>query len=286
MKIGLCPLDEGTLFQFLVSLGFSNNSIKNFNVKDKLNLSCPKELLVDIDLINSGQINPEYQGEDVEIILETDQFIVLNKPEKIHCFPLKYSEQNNILSYLRSKNKFEGLNIDLRNPARGLLYRIDFETSGLLILAKKENIYSDIRSDFQQVMKEKIYLAIVQGEIKNELSLKHYLKPHGPRGSLIKCFDHTVEGSVKAEIMVKNLSYNKQKNLSLVKVELKEGHRHQIRSQLSYIGHAILGDILYGGHPEQRVYLHAYEYKLKGNELFRAKKMNLFRNFFDLDRFL
>lgn len=286
MKIGLCPLHEGTLFQFLVELGFSKNSIKDFYSKDKLNQNCPDELLIDIDLMNQGQINPDYNGADIEIISESEDFIVLNKPEKIHCFPLNYSEQNNLLSFLRSKNKFHGLSIDLKNPARGLLFRIDFETSGLIIIAKNEKIHTEIRTDFKKMMKEKTYLAIVQGEIKKDLNLIHYLKPHGPRGSLIKCFDNFVEGSDKAEIIVKKLAYNQKENVSLIKVELKQGHRHQIRSQLAFIGHVILGDVHYGGQLKDRVFLHSYQYKIEGFDLFQAKKMNLFGNFFDLHRFL
>ena len=103
-------------------------------------------------------------------VIEQNEFIfALSKPTGVHSLALKYSESNNLLSYLRdSENSADIFLINQNSYEKGLLYRLDYETSGLVLFAKKEKIYEQFR---QNILKEKYYLAIVQGEVDHDFRL-------------------------------------------------------------------------------------------------------------------
>jgi len=72
---------------------------------------------------------------------------------------------------------------------------------------------------------------------------------------------------------------------SLLLVELKQGHRHQIRFQLSELGYPIIGDQLYGNQQADRMYLHCLSYLVDdcGKRWFTCHPDQLFYKFFDID---
>ena len=119
----------------------SSNKLKKFFDKSFLQRSFKKgsTLKLPLDFVNDGLINPHYDGPPIEIIAETEWFLVLNKLPNQFVHPLSYDESNNCLSYLRATRP-ELLNVNSSNYDRGLLYRLDFETSGVLIYVKQDNL--------------------------------------------------------------------------------------------------------------------------------------------------
>lgn len=246
-------------------------------------------LSVPINLVNYLKINPSYDGEKVEILYEENNFLALSKPTNIHCHPLSYQEKDNLLSYLRENNKDKFLEVNSERYDRSLLYRLDFETSGVVILTSNKESYSKIRNDFKSIMKHKEYLALCVGDFDQEGEQQHFFKPSGIKGSKQIVSDEKIDKSLSGSLKVIKLSYNKEENVSLVKVHLTSGLRHQIRAQLAYLGFPILGDMLYGSRSAKRLFLHAYIYEFefngKKNE-FKDDRLNLFDSFFDLNSLL
>jgi 23S rRNA pseudouridine1911/1915/1917 synthase len=237
-----------------------------------------------VDLVNHGKIAPFYHGPSSMVINESKNFLAIHKPAQIHSHPLCYTDTNTALNALYELNRAELLEINTSHYDRSLLYRLDFETSGVVIFAKSELAYQEVRENFNELAKEKIYLAIVHGKIEKQGKFTHYFKSSGPGGERQKVFESGDGHQGILELTV--LEYSTEKNLSLVKVKLQTGLRHQIRAQLSYLGHPLLGDEFYGGEKSERLYLHAYQYTLNAmNETFTAidTKAELFDSFFDLN---
>jgi len=238
-------------------------------------------------------IYPIYDGPSVHVLYEDPHCIIINKPPNIHSHPLKYKEQDNCLSFLRRNSFFEALKVNRSNMDRGLLYRLDYGTSGVLILLKDEKNYSYLRENFNNLVKEKQYLAIVSGHLEEDCEHTSYLRPSLKHGRKMVVSDYEErkfsKDSKKGKIFVKKVNYNYEKNCSLVLIKLKTGLRHQIRAQLSHLGYPILGDELYGGHSSSRIFLHAfyYEVPLKSGMKIKglARDAHLFEEFFDLDGF-
>jgi 23S rRNA pseudouridine1911/1915/1917 synthase len=292
----LCSLVErGGLKDYLRNdLHFSLGQIKKHGpsphdlhrpVKEK------QEIELSLDLRNGKEINPRYEGPEISILFEDENLLAISKPPFIHNYPLKYSERDNCLSYLRSQYpKFAEINqVNSSDMERGLLYRLDFGTSGVLIFLKNEDLYHELRKTFALAVKRKVYLAIVCGNIEEKGRLSHHLRATGTKGhKMALCHEGDVsqEKSFFADCFYTKLDYSTEKDLSLIQVEIKTGVRHQIRAQFALNGNPLFGDELYGGKEGERLFLHAYHYEIKvEDQLYSIKdpEAELFGGFFDLN---
>lgn len=247
--------------QFLLSgLAASKNQIKKANLtKSFLGKKIDKKTILDLpaNLINFKQISPIYLKDQMSIVWEDENLLALNKMPNIHSHPLSYDEHDNCLSFLRGIGKGNLLYVNCNSYDRGLLYRLDYETSGVLIYIKKTDLLQNLRKDFHQIVKEKIYMALVCGKHNIKGVYTHNLVPAGRKKQMMK----TLPGD-QAVIEIKQARYLEKFDFSLLEVSLKTGFRHQIRTQLSALGMPVLGDILYGGKKAARLFLHARRYKL------------------------
>ena len=279
-KVNFCIYkDSNSLESFILeTFLMSKSALKKFKLKKNFlnkSLRSKDEIDLDINIINYGRIKHHNSFTSELCLKEDEQILAVSKSYKTHSYPLTYNETNNVLSNLfYYRPKLSEVNEDSMD--RGLLYRLDFETSGVMLYAKNNTIYKKIRDNFKGLVHHKEYLAIVQGKISDNVELHHYIIAKKKKMQV-----SSEETSSEANLRVHRVDYNQEEDLSLVRVFLNQGHRHQIRVQLSYIGHPILGDELYGAKKEQRLYLHCLRYKLNDQE-FVDRDAQLFNLFFDL----
>lgn len=264
-QIEICFMQSfPSLLEGIFSLtGISKNQIKKYIPKKKLKtyVKAKSEHVIPMALINYGKINPNYHGPIVNVIFEDDDFLILNKPCKIHCHPHGYDQEDTLLSFIHCLNT-QLLKVNDSSYDRGLFYRLDFDTSGLMYYAKSNEAYHFMRDNFSEVVKEKNYYAVVMGKTLLQGTLEDKLIASGEKGAKIKI---SIDGKL-CQLQYKRLAYNEDKNVSLLKVKLNQGFRHQIRVQLSAVGHPILGDSLYGGDSYKRLMLHCYQYIFNYND--------------------
>ncbi len=276
--------DEGSRKEALQALlGCSGALLKKHFSSSELSrpVLAKDKLRLPLDLVNQMRINPQYAGPKITILEETKDYIAVHKPSLIHCHPLVYSDQDTVLNFLQQEGKLESLHVNFDNYDRGLLFRLDYETSGVLVLAKTQELYDRMRGDFERQMKEKIYLAIVEGDFNKEGKWFHYFKGSGAKGSKQKVSDFESSDTQEGILEVKKLATKDQK--SLLMVSLKTGLRHQIRAQLAHLGFPILGDELYGGHKAERLFLHAWKYDW--GEMIQDNEADSFSHYFSLLEF-
>ncbi|HVK53967.1 MAG TPA: RluA family pseudouridine synthase [Burkholderiales bacterium] len=145
-----------------------------------------------------------------------------------------------------------------------LAHRLDRETSGVLLLAKKRSALTGLHAMLRDGGMDKRYLTLVAGQWKNgrqsvKLSLTKYLTPEGERRVSVDD-----DGQAAHTIFTLNENF---KDFSLLEAELKTGRTHQIRVHLAHMGFPIAGDDKYGDFtlnkalPKQglkRMFLHAH----------------------------
>lgn len=272
-QIKICQYNQSeTLYDFIQHFQrLSTTQLKKYSLSKKYLSKVIQEkgeVSLPIDLINRSMINPVYTGEKVEIIFEDESLIALNKPIRVHSHPLRYDETDNLLSFLRQQFHSSYLNVNPLNYDRGLLYRLDFETSGAVVYSKVEDLYAQVRKDNKSIIKKKVYLAIVDGEFNKEGIWVHFLKGSGPNDSIMKISTEE-DGGRKASAEFSLLEFNSKYNQSLVMINLEHGVRHQIRKQLETLGFPILGDSLYRGREFSRLCLHAWKYELEFKKFYK-----------------
>ena len=130
-----------------------------------------------------------------------------------------------------------------------LVHRLDRETSGVLLLAKKRNALIDLHRQIRDGLMEKHYRVMVKGEWRNakqhvRLALDKFITAAGERRVMIASGTHKDSKPMQAHTI---LTLQKSwKNFSLLDAEIKTGRTHQIRVHLSHLGFPIAGDDKYG----------------------------------------
>ncbi|MEJ5300685.1 MAG: RNA pseudouridine synthase [Thermodesulforhabdaceae bacterium] len=127
------------------------------------------------------------------------------------------------------------------NVFLGLVQRLDRAAAGIIVFAKTSKAASRLAKQFRDHVVEKVYLAVVEGLVEKDTdTLIHYVEP-GRTKTLITQFPGR-----EAKLTYKVLARSYRLKRTLLEVNLYTGRKHQIRVQLSSIGHPLLGDYLYG----------------------------------------
>jgi 23S rRNA pseudouridine1911/1915/1917 synthase len=236
-----------------------------------------REYQITLNLLNHLRIHPGYALTPIQIIYQANEIMVVHKPHRVHCAPHSYLEHDNVLSWLRQQGILAPLKINPKSYERGLLHRLDYETSGLLLIAQNEDFYQVAFKNRESIFKKKYYLAIIAGELANgtyhsSVDIRQNTKVNfDPAGQTV---------SLTVETLLKSGKY------SLLLVDLMQGHRHQIRFQLSQLNCSIVGDELYGGEISDRLYLHSLAYAIEIQnklKLLSCQPNVLFYKFFNGD---
>ena len=180
-------------------------------------------------------------NDNIDIIHETEDILVVNKPAGIPMYPQANYNLNSLQRILAKEGGYPNL-----NP----IHRLDKNTSGVCIISKGPSSKTkQIHSLFRKGNVKKQYLALVDGNLAEDetvvsvplLNRYNYTKIIPADG---KKFDLAKE----AETRIQKLAYDSETNTTLVKCLPASGRTHQIRQHLSQIGHPIVNDEIYNPH--------------------------------------
>ena len=194
---------------------------------------------------------------NLKIIYEDNHIIVVEKPANIPSQGDKTGDLDMltiIKAYLKEKHNKPG------NVYLGLVHRLDRPVGGVMVFAKTSKAAARLSEQVREKVFKKKYLVIVNGEFKEKKgTLKDYLLKN-ERLNKSRVVEEGTKNSKYAELDYEVLKYDKEQNLSLLKINLHTGRHHQIRVQLSSRDHSIYGDAKYNGRGSARqIYLWAYE---------------------------
>ena len=181
-----------------------------------------------------------------DVIYEDENVLVLNKPAGLLSMAKgEYCPEKTLEDY--------GL----------LVHRLDRDTSGVVIMAKNEEAQTLLRRQFQDRKAHKTYYAVVTGRPKMD-EARIYL-PIARDKKRPTTFRVDANGK-ESETFYKVIRTDDKH--SLIELSPTTGRTHQLRVHLNYLGHPIVGDVVYGGEKADRLYLHAnsLEITLPGGE--------------------
>ena len=141
----------------------------------------------------------------------------------------------------------------------GLVHRLDRNVSGVVLFARTSKAASRLSRQFREGNPTKIYRAIVHGTLKEkQATLIHYLRKEKSLKATV--FPRETPSAKRAELSYEVIE--SRENKSLIEVTLATGRFHQIRAQMAFTGHPIMGDVKYGA-PDplanHKIALHAHK---------------------------
>ncbi len=176
---------------------------------------------------------------DFQIIFENDSFLVVNKPPNIPVHPAGRYRTNTLLNLLEAER-----GIGSCYP----VHRLDRETSGVMLFAKKKEYQLMLQSLFEKRQVSKKYEILVFGEFPDFLIADGFIGKD-PNSQIRKkqLFSYTnIHDFKEAYTSFTKIQYNPKTNISHLLVQPKSGRIHQIRATLCSLNFPVVGDKLYG----------------------------------------
>lgn len=251
--------EDCELLEFLLSKypKLSRNAVKsllsNHQVSvdgapvSQYNLQLTKE---DTVIVSKMRITKKVRN-NLPIIFENDELVVINKPSGLLSIASDREKGRTayrmVSDYVQQKDKHNRIYV---------VHRLDEDTSGVLVFARNPRIKEVLQKEWNDIVRKRGYFAIVEGNMeKDEDTFVDYLKENAlnlmyvtnDRKNGKKCVTHY-------KVIKRN------KNYSLLDVDIDSGRKNQIRVQLGHRGHYVVGDDKYGepSNPLKRLGLHAY----------------------------
>lgn len=194
---------------------------------------------------------------DINVLQETTDYIAINKPAGIIVHADGKSDEPTIVDWV--KGQYPNI-IGVGEPMMladktvierpGIVHRLDRDTSGVLLIAKTQEMFVHLKQQFQDHTIQKKYLAMVYGHVKNDSgtidaaigrNTKDFRRWHAGRGTR-----GTVRSAVTRYQVVQRFEKDGEP-FTLVELYPQTGRTHQLRVHMKYLGYPIIGDSLYGG---------------------------------------
>lgn len=180
----------------------------------------------------------------LQIVYEDDAVVVINKEAGMVVHPGHGNYKDTLVNALKFHfDQLPSLSADLERP--GLVHRIDKDTSGLLVVAKTEKAMQSLASQFKAHSTERVYEALVWGNLANdEGTITGHIGRHPKNRLQMAVFEDESQGknAVTHFKVLERFLY-----VSRVECRLETGRTHQIRVHFKYIGHPLFNDERYEG---------------------------------------
>lgn len=184
------------------------------------------------------------------VLLDDDRLLVIDKPGWLVVHPSKNGPWSSLAGAVREEFKPDAIRF---------IFRLDRETSGVIVLAKTEAMGGRLGKAVLQRKIGKLYVALLEGELAAPVTVNQFLGPDPTANVTVKSrvVAAGTPGAQEAQTVFHPLV--SRGGFTLAGVELLTGRKHQIRAHAEWLQHRVVGDKLYG--PDPGLYL---EFATKG----------------------
>lgn len=180
------------------------------------------------------------------IVQEDDDLLIINKPGWLVCHPSKNGPMSSLVGVVRAYTGAEKLH---------LVARLDRETSGLIIFARRPAVARKFQMAIQNRIVKKTYLALLEGELASPTHVDRSIARR--RGGPVTAKSEVSDDRTAQSAVTDFQPLLAQNSLTLCRIEPKTGRKHQIRVHAEHLGHRVIGDKIYG--PDETLFLEFIE---------------------------
>ncbi len=263
-------LSKGAIFKAI-----RTNKVKVNGKKPKFDYRLQLDDEIKVFLINSLESNQKdnwkLAKDKLEVVYEDQNILVVNKPEKllVNDEDQKLADTliNRAKKYLFSKGKWDPKKENQFAPC--LVHRIDFNTTGLIMIAKNHEASVIISQKIKDREIDKFYQCLVHGKMPQQSQLLEAFWFKAKNANIVKISNTSSKDAKPIATKYKVLKYDQKQDVSLLEVELLTGRTHQIRAHLAFIGHPLVGEQKYTSANIKKIWNYKSQalvaYKLKFN---------------------
>ena len=193
-----------------------------------------------INIILKQETKHSAENIDLNIIFEDEDLIVINKPPNLVMHPAPGNESGTLVNALMHYTNNQLSNLD-DNSRPGIVHRLDKDTSGILVIAKNNNVHINLAEQFKEHTISRRYKAIVWGTPDNQ-SIEGYIERNRKNRKKMSLNNKGFGKYSKTDIKLEKTFGI----ASLVDCHLHTGRTHQIRLHLTSKNSPIIGDKIYG----------------------------------------
>ncbi|HVL89613.1 MAG TPA: RluA family pseudouridine synthase [Actinomycetota bacterium] len=193
---------------------------------------------VEADLPDAAPAEPQPEDIDVPVVYEDDALVVISKPAGLVVHPAPGHPGGTLVNALLAR---AGRPAGGEAWRPGIVHRLDAGTSGLMIVAKDEHVHATLVGMLASRTVKRTYTALVEGEPESPTATIDAPIGRSPR--------HRKKMAVVAGGREAITHYQVMERLgeaALLEVRIETGRTHQVRVHLAEIGHAVVGDQVYG----------------------------------------
>lgn len=231
---------EGKSRSFIASVIDNGDALVNGKTVSKsYKVVTEDEVIVTVSEVTELEAVP--QDIPLEVVYEDDDIIVINKPKGMVVHPAAGNPDGTLVNALlfHCKGRLSGINGVMRP---GIVHRIDKNTSGLLVVAKTDRAHFSLSEQIKEHSMTREYRAVIYGNLKEQEGTVD--APIGRSANDRKRMCVTDKNSKNA--VTHYTVIEEFKDFAYIKCRLETGRTHQIRVHMSYIGHPLAGDDVYG----------------------------------------
>ena len=216
-----------------------NVSVDEKEIKDPSYITKENENYF-INIILKQETKHSAENIDLNIIFEDEDLIVINKPPNLVMHPAPGNESGTLVNALMHYTNNQLSNLD-DNSRPGIVHRLDKDTSGILVVAKNNNVHINLAEQFKEHTISRRYKAIVWGTPDNQ-SIEGYIERNRKNRKKMSLNNKGFGKYSKTDIKLEKTFGI----ASLVDCHLHTGRTHQIRLHLTSKNSPIIGDKIYG----------------------------------------
>ncbi len=205
------------------------------------NYKCRTGDVIGVEMPEPVPLEVSAENIPLDIVFEDNDLLVVNKPKGMVVHPAAGNYTGTLVNALlyHCKGSLSGINGVLRP---GIVHRIDKDTSGLLIVAKNDRAHAGLAAQIKAHSFERAYECVAHGNVQKDeftVSLPIGRDPKN-RKKMAVVYKNSKPAVTHAQVIKRFGSFTH------LRCKLETGRTHQIRVHLSYIGHPIAGDAVYG----------------------------------------